>query len=324
MMMDAIGGYFGLELNNGKHYHNGAIKLNTARNCFEYILNVRMYSKVYIPYYTCNVMLEPLNKLGVDYEFYHIDKLLEPQKRYELKSKEAFLYTNYYGLKQNCVIELAKIYGKQLIVDNAQAFFERPIKNIDTFYSARKFFGVSDGAYLFTDKELEADLEQDISYNRMSHLLKRIDTGAESGYTDLRQNDDSLIENPILRMSNLTNAILQGVDYDSIKIKRRENYLWLHKHLADVNNVSFDLIDNTAPMVYPFGIKNGCKIRRLLNEKRIFIATYWHDVVTSVKKESLEYDLSMNIVALPIDSRYTVSEMDIIISTIKNNINNEK
>ena len=55
---------------------------------------------------------------------------------------EAFLYTNYFGLKQGCVKLLEKKYGDHLIVDNAQAFFAKPIKGIDTFYSARKFFGL--------------------------------------------------------------------------------------------------------------------------------------------------------------------------------------
>ena len=69
-MMQAIGGYFSLETSAGEHYHKDAIRLNTARNCFEYVLRARGYSKVYIPYYTCEVMLEPIRKLGVDYDFY--------------------------------------------------------------------------------------------------------------------------------------------------------------------------------------------------------------------------------------------------------------
>lgn len=43
--MDAIGGYFELELRKGEHYHKDALRLNTARNCFEYILLARKYKK---------------------------------------------------------------------------------------------------------------------------------------------------------------------------------------------------------------------------------------------------------------------------------------
>ena len=97
--MDAIGGYFELELRKGEHYHKNALRLNTARNCFEYILLARKYKKVYIPYYTCEVMLQPLHKYHIGYEFYSIDMNLEPQDLISLNDNEAFLYTNYFGLK---------------------------------------------------------------------------------------------------------------------------------------------------------------------------------------------------------------------------------
>ena len=107
-MTDAIGGYFELELRKGEHYHKNALRLNTARNCFEYILRARKYTKVYIPYYTCDVMLEPLKKCNVDYVFYHINEQLDPIETYQLQLHEAFLYANYYGLKQRCVERLAE------------------------------------------------------------------------------------------------------------------------------------------------------------------------------------------------------------------------
>ena len=63
--MEPIGGYFSLELPHYGEYHKDAIRLNTGRNCLEYILRVRNYKKVYIPYYTCDVVLEPFKKLGI-------------------------------------------------------------------------------------------------------------------------------------------------------------------------------------------------------------------------------------------------------------------
>lgn len=172
-VMVAIGGYFGLELRHGEYYHKYAIRLNTARNCFEYVLRSRQYTKIYIPYYTCEVMLEPLNKLGVQYEFYSVNEKLEPIVLPDFKENEAFLYTNYYGLKQDCVLKLAGRFGNRLIVDNAQAFYAKPIQGIDTFYSARKFFGVADGAYLYTDKLLEEEFPQDESFDRMSSFVEK-------------------------------------------------------------------------------------------------------------------------------------------------------
>ena len=74
--MKSIGGYFTLELphNTGGELYPEAIRLNSGRSCFEYILKARGYKKVWLPYYTCDVMLQPILKNGIDYEFYHIDK----------------------------------------------------------------------------------------------------------------------------------------------------------------------------------------------------------------------------------------------------------
>ncbi len=299
--MEAIGGYFELELRKGEHYHKEAIKLNTARNCFEYILRARKYTKVYIPYYTCEVMLEPLHKCNVAYEFYHINDLLEPTGEYKLNNKEAFLYTNYFGLKQCAVERLAKYYGKQLIVDNAQAFFAPRIEGIDTFYSPRKFFGVSDGAYLYTDCLLEDDFEQDYSYERMSHLLKRIDCTAEEGYNDFRHNDSLLCNMPIKKMSKLSEAILCSIDYEMVKCKRIENYRLLDDRLSQVNKIKLHL-DESVPMVYPFYICND-GFRESLFKKKIYIAKYWENVCELCQNSDIEFRLATNVIPLPIDQR---------------------
>lgn len=74
-----IGGYFELELRRGEHYHKNALCINTARNCFEYILLARKYKKIYIPFFTCEVMLQPLHKHHIEYEFYSINFDLELQ-----------------------------------------------------------------------------------------------------------------------------------------------------------------------------------------------------------------------------------------------------
>lgn len=298
-MTDAIGGYFELELRKGEHYHKHALRLNTARNCFEYILRARRYTKVYIPYYTCDVMLEPLKKCNVAYVFYHINEQLEPVESYQLQPTEAFLYTNYYGLKQRCVERLAEQYGKQLIVDNAQAFFAEPLEGIDTFYSARKFFGVADGAYLYTDTQLDMELEQDQSYQRMAHLLIRVDVGAEAGYGKFRKNDDSLIDNPIRLMSNLTEKILCSIDYESAKQLRRSNYMLLAEQLSLKNGIYLTMDDDAVPMVYPY-VTDDSTLRQRLIQNRIYVATYWPNVE---KDGSFEDILRKELLPLPTDQR---------------------
>ena len=313
--MDAIGGYFSLELSLREEYHKEAIRLNTGRNCLEYILRVRGYKKVYIPYYTCEVILEPFKKLGIPYEFYHIDIHFEIRDRFTLKADEALLYTNYFGLKQRYVERLAEKLGSRLIVDNTQAFYAKPLNGIDTFYTCRKFFGVADGAYLYTDKLLEDEFEQDESWNRMTHLLKRIDLSAEQGFADFRRADDGLDNQPIRKMSKLTQRIMQSIDYEAAANMRRENYLILQEALGGENNLTLPLDDDAIPMVYPFlaPIKG---IREKLIENRIFVARYWPNVLEWTTKDVIEYLLACQMQPLPIDQRYGEEEMNRITEII--------
>lgn len=253
--------------------------------------------------------------MGINYEFYHINELLEPVSFPELGREEAFLYTNYFGLKQGCVRFLAKKYGDHLIVDNAQAFFAEPIEGIDTFYSARKFFGVADGAYLYTEQQLVIDLDSDVSYERMSHLLKRIDLGAEAGYLDFRYNDDSLCNQDIKLMSKLTEAILSGIDYESVKKQRRENYAFLDKSLTDSNQIHLELEEDAVPMVYPY-LTDDVFLRQRLIDNKVFVAAYWPSVSGWTTEGMLERELTEGILPLPIDQRCGIGNMKEIITII--------
>ena len=99
------------------------------------------------------------------------------------------LYTNYFGLKDDYINTLPQKHN--IIIDNCQSFFSKPSAWFDTFYSPRKFCGVPDGGYLYTydNLRLNTKLEQSVSYNRFSHLLKRIDLSDEKGYADFKRND---------------------------------------------------------------------------------------------------------------------------------------
>ena len=314
--METIGGYFSLELLQREEYHKYAIRLNTGRNCLEYILRVRGYKKVFVPYYTCEAVMEPINKLGIPYEFYHIDVHFEIRDRFSLKEGEALLYTNYFGLKQRYVEQLAETIGSRLIVDNTQAFYAKPIPGIDTFYTCRKFFGVPDGAYLYCDKELDEEIEQDYSYDRVAHLVKRIDISAEDGFKDFRRVDDGLDNQPVRKMSKLTQRMVQSIDYEAAAQRRRANFLILHKVLGKENNLELQLEDDAVPMVYPYLVPiKG--LREKLIENKIFVARYWPNVLDWTTNDDIEYLLAFQMQPLPIDQRYGEKEMKYIINKIQ-------
>ena len=308
--MKSIGGYFELELNvdYSTEYYKDLVRLNTARNALEYIIKVKKYKKVYIPFFTCDVVLEPFEKLGVPYEFYHINADLEPVFDFDrLDGAEAFLYTNYFGIKDAYIMKLSG-FIQNLIIDNAQSFFSKPIDKVSTFYSPRKFFGLSDGAYVLCETKLELELEEDFSYERMSHLLIRADKNAEDGYAAFSYNDISLINQPIKKMSKLTHKLLCSVDYEETKRRRKENFTFLHKILKDKNLLKFEILEDSVPLVYPFWTENH-NLRSSLIENKIYCATYWPNVIKWCSDSDVEVMLTNGIVHLPIDQRYSINDM---------------
>jgi len=314
--MNAIGGYFELDLIKGAEFHPNAIALNTGRNALELILKVKKYKKVFIPYYTCDVILEPLKKTNTPYEFYSINKNFEPVFDYStLKPDESFLYTNYFGLKEKFINELVT-KCKNLILDNSQSFFSLPQKNVPTFYSCRKFFGVPDGAYLYLDNFNQNDFPIDYSSSRITHLIKRIEYDAEAGYNDFKNNDNSLIGQPIKLLSKLTKALLCNIDYKQVQKTRKENFLFLHKKLSKHNTLEIDITTPFVPMVYPFFAKGNDLLRSHLISLKIYTATYWSNVFDWVKKDTIEFDLTQNLIHLPIDQRYSKKDLKLLLNII--------
>lgn len=314
--MTSIGGYYELELPIGNEFHKNAIRLNTGRNAFEYVLKAKGYKKVYLPYYTCDVMLDTIQKLKLSYEFYHIDKSFSPIFDFtKIFKSEAFVYTNYFGICDRQVKKVAN-QGKNIIVDNAQAFFSKPLPNVDTFYSPRKFFGAPDGGYLYTDTPLPKRLQKDISGNRFKHLIGRIETTAEEHYADFKRNDKGLSNQPIKSMSKITQRILSGIDYNTAETKRKKNFEYLHSKLAKTNQLNFELNQDGVPLVYPFLIEKP-GLRAYLHSRKVYVAQYWPNVLQWVNEKELECFFTENLIHLPLDQRYGIYEMKRILKILE-------
>ncbi len=318
--MKEIGGYFEMELpmKTSQPLHPNGVKVNSGRHALEYILRVLgdKVKRLWIPYYTCNVVLQPIQRLGLGYEFYHINMNLEIDQYPELSDGDYILVNNYFGIKDAYINELARRYKEKLIVDNAQAWYAREMLGFNIFYSPRKYFGIPDGGLACATGELDRELEQDHSFDRCSHLLKRIDFNASEGYADFKTNSATLNAQPLKRMSSLSERILSSIDFDRARIKRRSNFEMLHDALKDTNRFNIPAMPSFAcPMVYPY-LSDDEKLREKLINNKIFVATYWPNVLEWCHEDSTEYKLAKYLLPLPIDQRYGNEDMERIIKTI--------
>lgn len=314
--MKEYGGYIELETNHGTDYYNNLIKLNCGRACLAYLIELKKITKLYFPFFLCNSIRQVCEKYGIEYECYYIDENFKPRFYNNLNQKGEYFYVvNYYGqLDRQYLIDLKEKYHN-LIIDNVCAFFEEPINGCDAIYSCRKYFGVADGAYLYTDGTIQKEYPTDVSYNRMQFLLGRFERSADEFYEQYVDNNKLFMNEPIKSMSKLTLNILKGIDYELIKEKRNRNYQYMHKRLGNINEL--ELKKCVGPYAYPLLIKNGHILRQQLQKNKIYIPILWREVLEYVHKNKLEYRFTIDILPLPVDQRYDEKDMEYICNMIE-------
>ena len=302
-----IGGYFGLEKLISYEYYPELAAVNNARCALLYIIKAKRYHKVYLPYFLCDSVRFALEREGIPFEEYRIDKRFLPLPDLRTNPGEVMYIVNYYGLLcDEQLISLKNRHGN-IVVDNAQAFFAKPVKGIDTVYSCRKFFGVPDGGYAYTDAEFHESISVDVSMKRMRHLLGRFEGNSASDYYDcFQQNDESFKEIELRLMSKLTHNILGAVDYQTAKRRREENFTFLSNALGKKNLIKMTC--PPGPYAYPFYLPHGgMMVRKQLAKRRIYVATLWPNVL-GIGLDT-ETDFTENILPLPCDQRYSEEDM---------------
>ncbi len=317
-----IGGYLSQEVYDGQEYHKDAFGLNSVRNAIAFLACAERYEKLYIPYLLCESVKNKLEKENIRYEFYHInEKYLPILDKCRIKENEAILIVNYYGiLGQKQIIELKKKY-QNIIVDNTQDFFAQYSSLVIAVYSCRKYFGVTDGAYLKCNNwdminDIYEKLPKDFSSGRYAYLLKRAEEGATSAYELFKKHEKDFEGMPIAKMSTLTQNVLCSLNYEKIYKRRVDNFVYLHEQL---NSDFYAGISNykIGTYMYPFFSVNASRLRKRLIDAGIFVPILWPDVLKNEELSSVERMFVENIIPLPIDHRYGWDEMRYIVNHIK-------
>lgn len=314
--MREIGGFIELSQFRGAILHGEGIALNCARNCLAYLIEAKKIKKIVIPKFLCNSVSDVCKKYDVKIRYYSINTDFLPHNL-TIDDDEWLYLVNYYGQIDNLKITYIHRKYVRMIVDNVQAYFQEPMEKIDTLYSCRKYLGVPDGAFLFTDSYIDRQLDTDKSYDRMLHLMGRYEGVASDFYDRYIKNEDMFSNLPLLKMSKLTDNLLRVLDYDNIKCIRERNYTFLYSKLQNINKLKLSI--PVGAFMYPLYIDNGYEIRKEMQKKGIYIPTLWNDVYDVCGESEVEYDMAKNILPLPCDQRYDLDDMRIIIDVIYSN-----
>lgn len=322
-----IGSFIELQMPKGMEYYiegkyNGMsiARLNTGRAAIYHAFAVSGCTAIWLPYYQCDTVREFLERKNSLIKYYHIDSLFEPIDL-DPAENECVLLVNYFGIMSHD--RMKRLAGKyrHVIIDNAQGFFHEPVEGCFNIYSARKFVGVPDGAYVI-GKSADTGLgnyEQGYSSDTALFMLQRIEYGCEGkAYTARTENENRIDTEDCKLMSRLTQYILDGTDYQLIRDKRRENFEIACSLFKEMNRIDpkqyYD--DTCVPMVYPLVVEDEGLLERLLQAKH-FQGRWWSYIVDELPPGCFEVWLSKYMIPITIDQRYGEEELNYLESIIR-------
>ena len=117
--------------------------------------------------------------------------------------------------------------------------------------------------------------------------------------------------------------MLSQVDKEQAAKRRRENWHVLASLLGGYNEFSKDLRASDVPLFYPFLLKND-ELRQALNKQKIFTPAYWPGVEEKAPRESFDAYLARYMHPLPLDQRYSSSDMEYLANFVKKFLNGKK
>lgn len=262
------------------------IKLNLARNCLKYLIQVYAIRRIYLPYYTCPVVWNSAREENCEVKFYHIDKDFLPTEKFE--ENDFILYTNYFGINSKNCKNLAKKY-QNLIVDNSHSFFCKPL-GLASFNSLRKFFNVQNGAYLFTSKQLGQVFDVD--------KIELQPVSMQEDYEQFLKNELFLdSQKQIKAISPKVEKMMNDIDFEAESIKRVRIFKQYEKVLKNFNNIQLDLNSGDIPYCYPFS-PNSEIIKQKLWSKNLVLLQLWKNFPESF----IESEFLNDTIALPLDN----------------------
>lgn len=342
-MRNIIGGQIGYDnlikkklnlLKNNKIYPNG-------RSALYFILKEikNKINKIYVPFYLCESILQPIKELNLKYEFYNIQKNFN----YKLpnRSNSATIFLNYFGRENKGTKKLKNNLKKNIfyIQDCTHSVFQKSQnltsfnkKNIFRFASIKKYTPFPLGAISNIDKinlRKNTYREKIIFKNIFETLKKRnkyfSKVDGKINYNFERkllnqQNNFKLYECKKIFKSKIPLNIKKKIlhyDLNTILNKRDKNFSIFKKKL----NKRIKIISKNKNYPLNFTILTSktekIKIINYANKYRIFPSTLW-PLPAQLKKMNYDFPKNLNsrILSFPIDHRYKKKDIEFMVSII--------
>ena len=295
----------------------------------------RKVKRAAVPSYCCSSMVQPFFNFDIPISFYDIIFNGEKIEYHINKNEECdlLLIMKYFGAEANHYDEIIfslKNKGCIVIEDVTHILLNDRNDNYIADYqvaSLRKWFPVPSGGILTKKK---GKLKYKPNIDSEDYVKTKIEAMKEKynymiGKTDdknyylqkFAQFETSLPKlDRMLKIDDTSRKILETLDINSHKYKRKENAAILYKRLQNLNEVVF--LDNAyetqnnVPLFVPIllSIEKRDKLRRFLIEKGVFCPVHWPEVKGS------KVGIRENELSLVCDQRYNSDDMNFVADLI--------
>lgn len=318
--------------------------LDSGRSAISSILeNIKKENlRVILPIYTCESVIQPFINYGCDIRYYNVNKALEIVEEEFDRLTEAFqpelVYVHsYFGFntisKVQDKISQLRLNDTIVIEDVTHSMFSRDVHVDADFYigSIRKWCSLPDGGFLkLASEKAYAIFESKPCYSENYEFVERrikaqrakedyfadLDEKKEKSFIYWYEESEEILDNQkeIFSMSEYSRIRLNSIDWETLKIRRRENYLYLVEWLSKIPEVEIiipNLDCEIVPLYCPIYIKSKRnELRRGAREENIMLPVIWP--IPSMLNHLLKDDVAWiynHILAIPCDQRYTIDDM---------------
>lgn len=299
------------------------------------ILNKRDAQRVYVPSYGCVSMLQSFIDRGLKIEFYDVG-YQEGVFTYKLPvvdEHSVILLMSYFGLStweaHNQIVKLKKS-GAVVIEDISHSLLSKDPMSENSDYlvaSLRKWFGIPTGGWvgkrngtLSVKPNLDGNhvVREKIAAMRekYDYLTGKIESKEDFLFGNATFENDLIHVDRMLKIDDMSQSILVGIDIASVIEQRRKNAMVLMRGLRDLEGKILSLpvtdLDKNTPLFLPIfmATEDRDALRMYLMDNGIYCPIHWLETMGA------EAGVRTNELSLICDQRYSEGDMQVIVDMI--------
>ncbi len=284
--------------------------LASGRSCLTAIAVQLKVSTFHVPFLICDSVVAPLREAGMNVRFYRVDEQARPVLEDIPDDGGAVLSMDQYGVRPDGEQALVQAFGDRVVLDRTHALHNPVPPGHWAFCSLRKWFGAAEGAWLQGPVPVPLPVERNTQY-RLDHLLLAT-VGHTGEALEAYRHNNALMSLLPQRPSLVSERILLRADREAAQHARIRNFQRLHQRLGTTNRLIIDPERTTGAICYPYQPTTPVALDTL-HAAGIYAPRYWPEVLQRADPEGrfkVERALVQEVIALPVDQRYTPDDMD--------------